>query len=417
MKIKFKRSIANYYYAILLSVFLFGIVIRKSFLPGMTGTANMIFFFCELVVIITALKRKKLKISGTILGIVLMLSILYVDMRTSSSTGSMFSSIVYIVLPLFFLDAEVLNGIDRKKFITTVLKILNFFVIIIVAIMFCDQISGCAVTRAMAGLFPYLNNYLPSSSGFLQFRSNTYLGHELYNTHFIIMFYMLNMLYRSKFGEAMLDIKIMHIIGVLGIAFTQSKMGAILLFVAIVYFNYNSRNRFVNTMLVFLGISILYYVGLFDAIISRFQSTSFTTGRLTWLNYLSDYYGLEIRLFGGYGENLTSYFISKLRGNYSESWSQMIVTAAFESPFLIISYRYGLLIAVLLFLKMFFGTFFSIWKAKSRSLLLCYVLMIVQVVAFNQLIYNPDLLCCVLLWNVVFRQFAVREKEQKLCQV
>lgn len=410
MKIKFRRTIANYYYTILLSVFIFGIVIRRSFLSGMPGTVNMIFFFCEFVVLATALKKRKLKIMSICLGIVLIMGIVYVDVSTSSSVSSMFSSIVYIVLPLFFLDAEVLDTVDRKQFIRTLIKILNFFVVIIVAIMFCDQISGCAVTKSMASVFSYLNNYLPAATGFLQFRSNTYLGHELYNTHFIIMFYLMNMLYRSEFKEMILDTKIVHMIAILGIIFTQSKMGAILLFVAVVYFNYNSKNRVVNILLVFAGIGILYYIGLFDAIISRFQSTSFTTGRLTWLTYLSDHYGLKLQLFGGYGEELTAYFTSRLRVNYSDSWSQMIVTAAFESPFLIISYRYGLIMAILWFIKLFSGTFFVIWKSKSRAILLCFAIMIVQVIAFNQLIYNPDLLCCVLLWNIVFINFANKDK-------
>lgn len=402
MIIKIRKGIDDFYYIIMLSIFLTGTVVRKSFLPGFWGTANLVFLICELLVLITALKWRKLELNGIFLGILLISLILYVDIDTHSNMSSVISSIMYFVFPLFLMDAEVLLKIDEKNFVVSIIKILNFFVLVNVVIMVCDQLSGCAVTRLMSRFFPYISNYLPSSKGFLQFRANTYLGHELYITHFIIVFYALNMLYITEFSGQILSSKIVHVVALFGIAFTQSKMGILLLFMLIAYFNVRNKNKFTNILLAVIGIGMLYYLGIFGAVIERFQNTSFTTGRTTWLTYLINYYGLEIRFLGGYGEALMSRFRELLENSHSISWSNMIVTAAFDSPVLILIFRYGILVAILWMIKAFWKTFKIICKTRNLTIFICYICIVAQVLSFNQLIFNPDLVCCILIWNVTF---------------
>lgn len=411
MKIRLKRTLDKYYYIMLFSIFVFGSAIRKSFFSGALGTGNIVFLICELLILVNAVKAKKVFWQGWVPGIVLIAMILYIDHEASSDALSIARSVIYIILPSFLLEADVLSKIEAKEFLRTMIKILNFFVILIVCMMLADQLTGCAVTRGIAVLFSGVLSYLPSSYGFLQFRSISYLGHELYNMHFILMFYILNMLYSYELKETLVSKKALHAAAILGAVFTQSKMGVIVLFAAIIFFNYNSKKRWLNIFFLICGMGILYYVGLFHSIIGRFANTSLTTGRFRWLTYLTDYYGLNLKLFGGYGENLTSYFSSRLSSSHSENWVRVIVTAAFDSPIAIVAYQYGILPCILWLIQVFGSTAIKVFQSKSKAIVLCFALMFAQIMTFNQLIYNPDLMCSVIIWNVVFGMFCRAKAE------
>lgn len=405
MKLKIKKSIELYYYIIFLSLFIFGNVIRRSFFSGFFGTGNFIFYLFLFIFTIKAVKLKKINFKGILCIFLIIPLILYADFKSGSSIKSIVTSIVYLVFPLLLMDIDIIKRDKRYEFIHCILSILNFFVILNVCIMFLDQISGCMITKAMTTIFPAIREYIPSSFGFLKFRSVTYLGHELYITHLILMFYMMNMLYYKFYSKYLVRISVIYIVTIFGILFTQSKLGVILIFAAIFYFNFNKKNRMINIVLLLLGIVCLYYIGFFDVIIYRFKNTSFDTGRTTWLNYLRNNYGLSIQILGGYGENMNSYFQSRLLSTHSSNWARVIVTAAFESPMLLIAYRYGVLVSILWLSKIYLTTLIPILKSKCFTLVVVFMLLFIHNMSFNQLVYNNDLLICVLIRNIVFLCF------------
>ncbi len=414
MKLKVKKSIETYYYIIFLSLFICGNVIRRSFFSGFFGTGNLIYYLLLFILIVKSVKLKKINLKGISGVLFIGLLLIYVDFESGSSINSIVTSVVYLILPLFLMDINIIAQEKKSEFIHCILSILNFFVILNVCIMFVDQISGCFITKSMSNVFHGIKGYLPNSFEFLKFRSVTYLGHELYITHLILMFYMMNMLYYKFYNRYLIKVPVIYIITVFGILFTQSKLGVILMFMAIFYFNFNRKNRIINIILLLLGIGCLYYIGFFDMIIYRFQNTSFDTGRTTWLNYLRNNYGLKIQLLGGYGENLNTYFQSKLLSKHPLSWTKMIITAAFESPVLLMAYRYGILLSVAWLSKIYLTILIPILKSKCFSLFVVFTLLFIHNMSFNQLVYNNDLLICVLIRNIVFLCFVEEWNSRKV---
>ena len=120
-------------------------------------------------------------------------------------------------------------------------------------------------------------------------------------------------------------------------------------------------------------LALLYFLGAFDAIITRFSTSSLTTGRLEALQkYLPS--GIEpVRFFSGYGSNVilnSSHPLTKLR-------------AAFEFPLLMFAHDYGILFAVIHIGGLFAYASWRFIRNKNWSPWLCWSLLFAEVNTFN----------------------------------
>ena len=391
MKIKIEKSYANCYYIMLLSIFITGYTLRSSILPGVFGYINFAFYISMFIILMRWIKYfniRHIMIISAIFG-----GILYVDIMTGSNIYKSINSIFGFVLPLLLFCINYKRVIiDEELFITKCIKIVNFFTIVIFIYIVIDMVTNCLLTRTLSIIFPKLVEYIPKDTGFLKFRSASYLGHELYTKHFILMFYILNMLYHAIKLKYLMNPIIIHIIVMIGMVFSGSKIGILIVLFLILYFNFKNRNRIINITLIFLGLLILGYLGLFDYIINRFTTTTLTTGRSAAWDLM--YPSLpKLQFIGGFGENLTELLLIR--------FTPTQVTAAFEYPFRIWAYRYGLLITGLILYEIYISTLYRFIRSKNMMFIISFSILIIETSVFNQLVYNPDLFILIILWNII----------------
>lgn len=390
MKIKVEKSYVNCYYAILLGVLFFGYTIRSSIINGVFGYMNIIFYICMSIILLRWIKYINYNL---IIVLAIFLMIVYIDTITYSRIDQIIISIVTFVLPLLLFCVDYKRIVKNKElFIIKSIKILNFSVIITFFYIILDMITGAILTKSMSIIFSNLVEYIPTNTAFLQFRSASYLGHELYTKHFFIMFYILNMIYYLIMSKSIINIITVHIISVVGIALSGSKLAILVLLFLIVYFNFKGRNKFIKFVLIFIGLLIINSLGLFDLIINRFKTTTLTTGRsLAWKLVFESL--PKIKLIGGSGEYLIS--------NLMQKFTQIQVTAAFEYPFKIWLYRYGLIPTILILYQMYIKSLYKFIKGRNMIFSISFLVMIVETSTFNQLVYNPDFCIVIIIWNIL----------------
>ncbi|MDK2586343.1 hypothetical protein QOZ83_10760 [Romboutsia sedimentorum] len=390
MKVKIEKSYVNCYYIILFSILLFGYTIRSSIFYSVFGYMNIIFYICMSIILLRWVKYINFNI---IIVAIIFSCIVYVDILTCSTFEKFITSILTFVLPLLLFCVDYKRIVKNKeRFIYKSIKILNFFVLVIFCYMIVDLFSGCLLTKTLSIIFPKLIEYIPNDTGFLQFRSVSYLGHELYTKHFILVFYILNMLYLRITFKALMNIMFVHIISIIGMALSGSKLGILILLFLIICFNFKSKNRFINFILIFIGLLIINFLGVFDFVINRFTTTTLTTGRFLAWDMISETLP-NIKLLGGSGENLTA--------NLLETFNQTQVTAALEYPFRTWLYRYGFIPTILILYELYFKLFYKFIKSKNMIFIISYFVIIVETSAFNQLVYNPDFCIAIIMWNII----------------
>lgn len=390
MKIKVEKSYVNCYYAILLSTLLFGYTMRSSIINGVFGYVNIISYTCMSIILLRWIKYINYNF---IVVIAISLMIIYVDIITYSRADKIIHSMVTFVLPLLLFSVDYKRIVKNKElFIVKLIKILNFFIVITFFYMIIDMITGAILTKSLSIIFPKLVDYIPINTGFLQFRSASYLGHELYTKHFFIMFYILNMIYYLTMSKSIMNIIAVHVISIIGIALSGSKLAILALLFLIVYFNFKGRNRFIKFVLIFIGLLIINSLGLFDFVINRFKTTTLTTGRsLAWDLVFESL--PEIKLIGGSGESLNA--------NLMKQFTQIQVTAAFEYPFRVWLYRYGFIPTILILYQLYIKLFCKFIKGKNMIFIISFFVVIVETSAFNQLVYNPDFCILLIMWNIL----------------
>lgn len=390
MKIKVEKSYVNCYYIILLSILLFGYTMRSSLISGVFGYINIMFYACMFLILLKWIKC--INYNSFVVAAIFLL-ILYVDIVTHSNFNQIVTSMVTFVFPLLLFCVNYNKIIKNKElFIVKSIKILNFFIVITFIYIIIDMITGATLTRSLATIFPKLAEYIPVNTGFLQFRSVSYLGHELYTKHFFIVFYILNMIYYSINTKSIMNIVAVHFISIVGVALSGSKIAILVLLFLMIYFNFKGKNKFIKLLLIFIGLLIMNSLGIFDFVINRFKTTTLTTGRSLAWNIISPSLP-NIKLIGGSGENLTA--------NLMNRFTQTQVTAAFEYPFRMWLYRYGLIPTILILYQLYIKSVYKFLKGKNLIFIVSFSVIIVETSTFNQLVYNPDFCIAVIMWNII----------------
>lgn len=410
MKIKIEKSYVNCYYIMLLSIFMMGYVLRSSILPGAIGYTNIIFYVCMSIILMRWVRciNKNIIVVAIIFGIVLC-----VDLSKTSDIYKSITSLVGFVLPLLLFCVDYSKIIeDKEKFIVKCIKIINFFAIVVFIYIILDLFSTSALTKSLSTVFLKLESIIPKRTGYLQFRAGSYLGHALYTKHFILMFYILNMLYYITTSKYLMNIIVVHIISIIGIALTGSKLGIMMILFLTLYYNSKNKYMIINFALIFLGVLILGYLGVFDIVINRFMTTTLTTNRTAAGELVSSVLP-SIKLVGGMGADLSDYLLKRF--NSSE------VTAAMEYPFKIWAYRYGLIATALILFEIYIHTLYRFIKSKNMTFIISFLIIIAETSAFNQLVYNPDLFILIILWNIILNNILdlyeekIADEEIEIC--
>ena len=307
--------------------------------------------------------------------------IIYYIFTLIFNNENLFNVLIVICVHLFplILIGMSINDKIFKNIFYTVIKIINFIIILITVLGLMEFILGLDISL-------YISKFMPDRTQELilfQKQANvkrlySFMGHPLFNTQLYLMFFVLNNIY-NKYFEKILSDKILVIISVIGIAMTASKMGLILISSAILVITHNKS--IIKKVVLISGILLIaMYTGIFNNTIERFMEGSITTGRAeTWQAVLKS--GLyPIKLLSGYGHEFTFTF-----NNYLP-WA----SAAFEYPIRMFSLELGIVMAVLIYICIGVIPILILLKRNHVYLLISYMIIFIDVNSYNGLALASD---------------------------
>ena len=356
------------HYLLMIGFFAYPIMIRKLILPDIISPFNFFYLAIEMLTIIFyGLKFKKRK-----LWIVLVIEVLSIAQIVSNikSHSVIFTICAYItiVLPLvmFMLDDYVVITYKQAR------KLLMFFNIIIILITLTGLLNVISDGWGASTFWLFLSKNDNST------RLWSIYGHPLFNTYLLLLFYIFNY-YNNKYGKKLINNVLCLLISLIGVLFTASRTGIVLLFFLFLVSNYKSLKMTIVEILAFL---IAYFGGLYELLIERFTTISFTNGRIdTYLYLMKQSYFVPYKIFDGYG---TGYAFN-IYSNYL-SWA----SSAFEFPFLCYLLEYGYVFTILYYFLSLCYPCYILVKKRQWHLLACLLVIELDMNTFNGITLAND---------------------------
>ncbi len=319
-------------------------------------------------------------------------------------------SLVKILKSIFFyffplgLGLIRINLITFKKIFKFMLKILNIIIILIIFIGVLRFIFNIDLNIFISKLMTNRMKELIYNQQFSNvYRLYSFMGHPLFNTELILMFFILNSIWFKYFKEKDLPIWIL-IVSMIGISLTASKTGMILMVLATIFL-FRNNNKVNKIILLLLVTFIAYKLGLFNSVIERFTEGSLTTGRSEKWIEVQAMGEFPIKFFTGYGNGFT--FIL----NRYIDWA----SAAFEYPIRMFSLEFGVLTSVLIYYFIMIIPIITFIKRKQFFLGVSFMIIFVDVNTFNGLALNGDymLIFCFFIFLIMNISNCIRIKEMR----
>lgn len=373
--------------------------LRSSIFISMFAYINILTFCFIIFYFLLNIKN----VNVNILFIILLSIIIFISNKISiygyDGFISTFQSILFLISPLLFFAVKHQSQ-NFSKFLSIFLRSFNIFILVVFILMIFDFLSSYQFYKIYISFFPKFSPFYQKGIGSLN-RVPSIIGHQLITKTFFLLYFLLNFLYKKKSGIYISNPILIIFVSIIGITLTGSKTGIVLLLVALGYLNLQNRNFFILLSSI-LFILVFYYVGVFDSIIDRFLNTTLTTGRLKAWDQVK--YGLPpIKFFYGYGD----LFFYNLKYFYTET----VITASFEFPFVSLTYMYGLLFTILFYFELFILPIIYFFKSKNIVVLFSYLLLVVDFNTYNQIVFNPDFVAYIVMINYLF--FALSNMNKK----
>lgn len=389
-----------------LSVF-FSYYIRINLMGKAIASVNIIFILALIVYSFLNRKNNNLLVIAIITFIIIYVFI--VDfLGNNNAIMDIIKNICILFIPLYLLTIQP-NYEDKKEVVKACIKIFNFFTIIIFLIGIIDPLINLSITNFLA------NNITPDIIDWINFNATTgvyrytsYMGHPLFTKEIFIYFFLFNTLYGKVYNEYLINWKIIMSISLIGILLSGSKAGILLIIVSILFLKENGERNFKYYIGILAAFGILYTLGLFDTVILRFQTTTLTTGREEWWQYIQDYKFLRINLFSGYGENIYSIISQKVGDVYT--------TAGLEYPLRVFIYKYGVLCTLLIMIILVFPVIIFVNRRQYFIVFAC-LIKFAEVFTYNGLVFKADNMILFILFVYIMILMSIDDMERncKLC--
>lgn len=278
---------------------------------------------------------------------------------------------------------------ERVGFAQTIIRVVNFFALIVFGILVVDCLTGSAVMRILTStVLKDMASWVPSS---ISERHPSIWGHYLITAGFYMAFYFMNVAYENVEGEWLIDVRLLYVVATIGVLSTGGKTALVIYFVAIIWLNVTGPHGLRNAVALTAFLALLYWLGLFDIVLSRFEADDLSSGRNEAAEALLRF---EAPAFvGGYGEAFVTH-MSSLVGSYT-------VAIASEYSFLAIAYKFGLLFVGLMIALMLRGPVVASAATGKWSLALMAAMLVVYFSTFNAFHGIPDSYLAVSLYVLV----------------
>ncbi|MFD0047947.1 hypothetical protein ACFVHQ_01170 [Actinomycetes bacterium NPDC127524] len=377
------------------SLFLFPFYMRVKY-SGNLANINVLFYMSFLLLVILCRKINVDFKNGFLLMLLTLYSVIIDIFNGASREESLYSAIKYFI-PLTFLLFEVkpdtVIGANLLKYL---LMYFNFFVYTIFAIYVFDAFTNFTIMKFLTStVIPGISSWIPTSSSAFTYRYASYMGHYLITAEIYMMYYLLNMSYRKIYNTPFVHPLVVHVIAVIGVLSTGSKVAIVSLLISLVGFNLKGKNKVRNLFLVCLLILCTYYIGFFDLISSRLNNELLTTGRNeVWIKIL-DSQQLHLHIFIGYGESISNILISLV--------GKSLAGVAEEYTFLILAYKFGVLSIVVYIFFLVLNPCLKAIKNKNYILAFSILIIFIEINMFNAYLFITDAVLLYVLFVVILQ--------------
>lgn len=355
---------------LLVSLFVFSQELREGILGNTFGIINVLSLLSVGSLVLNNFKELN-KIKLTLFYITLIIYIFTASLY-EDSYFTIVKCIVSFMFPLILVITEVDKDTLKSIFRFTIITI-NIIIIIITIIGIFEMIFDININTYIGKFMSsrtqeqIIANSVTKSAK----RLYSFMGHPLFNTELYLMFLILNMLYNKYLINKNLPIWII-IIATIGIAFTGSKTGFVLLCSSILVL-FKSNNKIIKYGLIIVGILAALTTGLFNTLYYRFTTGSLTSGRAEkWLEVQSMNL-FPIKFFTGYGNGFTFTLNSYV------GWA----SAAFEYPFRMFSLEMGIITTIMIYIFIMMIPTVTLIKRKQWYLIFSYLIVFVDINTFN----------------------------------
>ncbi len=257
--------------------------------------------------------------------------------------------------------------------IRAILFFLNGLMFILVIAALIDFFFDRALIRMLVQVLsfnPIFTNHAYGDGDWTRFCS--YLGHPLFNMVLSNMLYALNVVAAKKQIKGHLPIWVSFAVTAIMVATCASKTGAVV-FVGITFLAIIG-NKWMLIVAV-IGAGGAMALGMFDKLAGRFLSGPLTTGRSESLKVIIENPDYPLHLFYGYGNLQELYTVTN--------------PAAFEYPFVNLSYCYGILYPIILLCVPLIYCIYRFVKMKEYIALLLWLGLFAEMNTFDSLGCHP----------------------------
>lgn len=397
--IKTQESNKKIFIVLLISLFIFPQELRSVF-GEKIYTINILGMVSLLLLVLNNFreidKKKLILLYTTVL--IYMCSAIFYENKITTVITTMTLFIIPLSLTIIKVDKHTLRDILKW-----IIWILNSIIIVITAIGILEMTFDLNINIAISKFMSQRTQELMLLNSFMgdNKRLYSFMGHPLFNTQLYLMFFILNTVYSKYFKRESLPIWVL-IVSVIGIAFTGSKAGFVILCLAIAAL-FKSNSRMKKILVVACGMIIAFKLGLFDNLISRFTAGSLTTGRNEkWLEIQSmDLF--PIKFFTGYGRGFTFQFNSYV------DWA----SAAFEYPARMFSLEFGVMVTALIYTFIMVIPTIILLARRHYYLFISYLIVFLDVNTFNGLSTTGDkmLIFCLFVFLILNLSNSMQERE------
>lgn len=385
-----KHNQLKWYTVIIISLFVLGEQVRRGIFEPLS--LNFLFVGCVCALLVS--NRKNLYWGRIVIITVLIMHATWINFVNDCAVGTMVRCIVVYYIPLFLICINYKIDLDYYEMAKKCIKLINSFMIFITTVYCIDMVAQGIIMKILSRFLLYtVSEWIPSSLGFFTCRYPSYMGHYLFTGELFIVFFVLNYSFYLKTKTWVLDKKITYLVYAIGTLSTGSKFCTftmLIMFCTTILFEKNKR--FFKFAIVFGGILVLYFIGIFDFVISRLgDGSDLTTGRAdAWL-YLYEAGALEIELLNGYGmniENVWTGMISHFFYNPYTAYRQASI--ALEYPLVANVYRYGIVNTGLVVSFMFIVPVVEFLKKEQIYLAIYLSVIFIDINTFNLLMQGMD---------------------------
>ncbi len=362
---------------LLISLFVFSQELRVGVIGNKFSNINILALVSLGVLVIKnfrKINKKKLMLLQLTILIYISTSMIY-----ENKIITIINFIVAFIIPLILVIVEIDNNTIEYAFKITII-ILNLIILIMTIIGILEMIFHININPIISNFMSERTReqIIESSMSTQSKRLYSFMGHPLFNTELYLMFFILNNLYSKYIKKQQCPLWILAV-AVIGIAFTGSKTGIILLCVSIITL-FKCSNKLKKLLIIICGSFIALESGLLDTLMSRFTSGSLTTGRSEMWDEIQLLNLYPIKFFTGYGLGFTFTFNSYLT----------YASAAYEYPIRMFSLEIGMLTAIMIYIFLFAIPTIVLIRRKHIYIYICYLVIFLDVNTFNGLSTSGD---------------------------